>query len=122
MRLGNLLSRETKKALYAVTVVPWHKLPDKERMQTVHAACQNQAEKIGQFIDKKCRRLCTQDIPYGRKFLTERVIAHATALAENRNMKEQACLDRSLSEVLAPYGFSVNPNKLHHEFSRFQVR
>jgi hypothetical protein len=123
MRLGNLLSKETKTALYAVTVVPWHKRPDKERMQAVHAACQSQAVKIGQFIDKKGRRLCTEEIPHGRKLMTEWVIAHATALAEtNRHMKEQACLNHSLHDILSEYGYSANPNQLFHEFGRFHVR
>ena len=123
MRLGNLIDQQTKAELFAVATVPWHKRSDTERMQAVTTFCHDNSRKIGQYLDKKGRMACTEDIPHGRKLMTEWISNHAVALAQaNPRMTKDRCVRNSLYEVLKFYGYARPFLTFASDFDRFVTR
>lgn len=122
-KLGQLIDQSTYTAMLAVTVVPWHERPDQERMQAVNNHVMTNAKKVGQFVDKKGRMACKNEIPYGRKMMTDWVGSHAAALAQaNPRMKEETCLKQSLYDVLRQFGYGRPFKAFATDYDRFAVR
>lgn len=122
--LGQLVSSELKKQLFALASSEWDRItPEKRQKATKTYIIRHRlGEKVSKFIGRgQARSFAVAVLPQPR-LMSEWVCNHAMAIAGEKAVKPMKAVHQSLLEIMAFHGMPTErAQELYNAFDNFQL-